>query len=1227
MSSVLGKYSDTQYVGEPEIDVPEIGFNIRNPLELWFEESLPASLYQYMTGNTKQKQAIEARKLLKELDPDSKEYKEQFRIYNKYSYTIPESEGGNGGNFDVKELAKFMVSHPEVLASEFLNAAIADPYLFLIPWAGWGAMGSKVYKATSKTINLSEKAAARIGRFNIGAVTAGVYGGAYQLSEDEELGLTRSLTEVAIGGTANMVLGGLLAGAASKTSKASGVDTEVTARIIKEAVDNNPGNPIPEISTKLNKILKDMDAPELQVKEVNKIVNQRLRDELHFRKDGAVGGNYNWKVAASLGGIGAFSGFITAKDEKIETALTTGLVVSAIPLTLTATRNALFKKQPVDLTPTQKKTRQDELVFDEFSQAADGAIESINLSAQRASAQIKESFSDIKREAFIFARQNPEKMQVYKDTNPTIKSFKWDGDLNKGGWARYNKKNNTIFIDEDTLIQRFNDKAWTIPKVQGVFPLPKNQFKTIDEWRDFIIRHEKAHTAIKRNDGETLGAYENRINQIALFKPQNGDFVFTWNKFDRDILQQALVARDKGQDYRPIMAQIKPATVVFNKQDMDFVNKVLPRHFDESFYRLNQSITSRFGYIKQYITQEWEMGPQTSRMEMARKIDAGQRTRNGTPILNIIGASGATARTKTRLFANYDEGIELGFIPRSNDAGNLDIADVIHRHALSIGKAVIEKDMIKTMRNTNLPGTQTPGIVRSLSDLPPEIVPDYAPFNNPIVNTRTYKKVDGLDDSGNPRQYTILDSDEVAYVHKSVLPYLKMFTDAVEPGEVVRAATNINFFMKRFAVGGSFFHAASLGESGIFIYLTNPGKNFNNWKTFGSIVKDTVTGRKNKMLKWMDDPDDPSFKAWMENNHVATVDVLRSAGFGDVIELGIKNGLKLSKPADVGHDNFYATFNAIEKLVARTPFLGKVLNDLGVKPLKKVFKWFDKVTWERAFTSGKLFTFITSLNQQLLKNPQTPIRIAAREAADFANNAFGGQSFMRAANDIIDPTFRAMAQSVYKPGARPYLQQVLFAPDWTISNINILAKGFPAFNRNPRTRNLYMSYLINGGLLFAIIGNAINYAFTGKSILENKDPTRIDLGNGEVITFSKQYMEPFHWITDPQKTLIKKVGSLPKTFAEVLTNKQYLTTGWSPQITKKDMSSIDKAVAIGGQVGKKFLPIWMNQAVESYMEDGLDYDDALNFTLGQLGHPKYKGPRTSSFQTRGLTTDPMKVLF
>ena len=36
--------------------------SLRNPMELIFEESLPASLYQWLTGNTKKKQAADAKK-------------------------------------------------------------------------------------------------------------------------------------------------------------------------------------------------------------------------------------------------------------------------------------------------------------------------------------------------------------------------------------------------------------------------------------------------------------------------------------------------------------------------------------------------------------------------------------------------------------------------------------------------------------------------------------------------------------------------------------------------------------------------------------------------------------------------------------------------------------------------------------------------------------------------------------------------------------------------------------------------------------------------------------------------------------------------------------------------------------------------------------------------------------------------------------------------------------
>jgi len=77
------------------------------------------------------------------------------------------------------------------------------------------------------------------------------------------------------------------------------------------------------------------------------------------------------------------------------------------------------------------------------------------------------------------------------------------------------------------------------------------------------------------------------------------------------------------------------------------------------------------------------------------------------------------------------------------------------------------------------------------------------------------------------------------------------------------------------------------------------------------------------------------------------------------------------------------------------------------------------------------------------------------------------------------------------------------------------------------------------------------------------------------------------------------------------------------------------AIKIGGHSGMRFLPIWLQTSVRTVSEglerDGLSpdlaADVAIEYVLGQSGHPKYKGPRSTSFQTKGLVQDPMKVLF
>ena len=81
--------------------------------------------------------------------------------------------------------------------------------------------------------------------------------------------------------------------------------------------------------------------------------------------------------------------------------------------------------------------------------------------------------------------------------------------------ASYNPKTKEITMDLEKLRESYDRKGWTQPR-NGVTPLPEKQFKNFEEFRDFVIEHELAHTDFRPNKGETIPQYEDRINQIAL---------------------------------------------------------------------------------------------------------------------------------------------------------------------------------------------------------------------------------------------------------------------------------------------------------------------------------------------------------------------------------------------------------------------------------------------------------------------------------------------------------------------------------------------------------------------------------------------------------------------------------------------------------------------------------------------------------------------------------------
>lgn len=85
-------------------------------------------------------------------------------------------------------------------------------------------------------------------------------------------------------------------------------------------------------------------------------------------------------------------------------------------------------------------------------------------------------------------------------------------------------KGKVIKIDAQSIVDQFDKDPWTSPKVEGVLALPEDTFTSAEQWLDFVFKHEVGHIGNKKRAGETVGAYENRINEIALVQIKGQDF-------------------------------------------------------------------------------------------------------------------------------------------------------------------------------------------------------------------------------------------------------------------------------------------------------------------------------------------------------------------------------------------------------------------------------------------------------------------------------------------------------------------------------------------------------------------------------------------------------------------------------------------------------------------------------------------------------------------------------
>jgi hypothetical protein len=391
-------------------------------------------------------------------------------------------------------------------------------------------------------------------------------------------------------------------------------------------------------------------------------------------------------------------------------------------------------------------------------------------------------------------------------------------------------------------------------------------------------------------------------------------------------------------------------------------------------------------------------------------------------------------------------------------------------------------------------------------------------------------------------------------VHPDLEGPLRFYFETKTPNEISAAIQGINMAAKRMAVSFSAFHAKALFDA-----MLGAAKN-----------PITAVSTIYRVARGTD-------KALHELLH---------GGVGDKTDLALQGGLKVQmrKGASVDDDvtlQFYEGLKSVSRLADRMfPGMGKIF-----KGVEKVNRFADTVMWEKLHAAMKLNTFygrFDSVKRNLAayadKHPdfKMPDDVAiAKDVASFTNDSFGGLNWRRITEDVQTHWGHELAQAAFSPKGRRALQLLTFAPDWTISTARAALKAFGKGSGlggviHPRNVvDLHRNYLLRSAIIYSVAADVMNMQFTGHHFWENKDPTRIDLGDGRTMQWSKHSMEAVHWFTDTQQQALNKLGILPKELLTQLLGVDYLTAhGHAPPMGSRIAHLARNFIPISAQVEK-----------------------------------------------------------
>jgi len=428
-----------------------------------------------------------------------------------------------------------------------------------------------------------------------------------------------------------------------------------------------------------------------------------------------------------------------------------------------------------------------------------------------------------------------------------------------------------------------------------------------------------------------------------------------------------------------------------------------------------------------------------------------------------------------------------------------DLARIYEVYQESMGNAIIQKRLTNFLANKvaiKIPVIGSDGQVKSVTNLG--------------ILTKDYK----LGFENKYEQFTGYGSDALKgyMVHPDLIPALGHLFRQTDPNLVLRTASAISMLSKTITTMASMFHATSLA-----------------WARMGAtpfgMLKEIGTGFSGTR---------------------AALETLRHDGHSKDVDNWARDNLKFETEdiqqgilPDVARnvDNF-TTKLFTDKDVRLTR---QIIDPLDTQVLQKI----NTFTWDFMHSAGKFATAQHIFANIKAKNPHLADQAIRQEVASFVNNTFGGLNWLKIADEVQNKTLKNLAITMTGLQGRTWMQVLMFAPDWTISTLRSYSKALPkeTFRPdrwevkkgaqgliNPTTSgDLARRYVLTTGVLYLTLINGINMAITGRPVWTNKDPTRIDLGDGTTMQLAKHSMEGPHWVLHPIKTAVNKLGYIPKT--------------------------------------------------------------------------------------------------